>query len=296
MDQFALGFVYRPAAMDAVRAAGRLCQLLPYNADEIPPAFSLSQYRLRPFDQGPVGSCWCNSSACAIEILAGAQGHEAFPVSRHLLGYAGKGLEGGGNMCNGGDPTDALMAATSEKGVGVGHEDLDPYRADSRYLGAKPPQAVYDDAKKHAISGLVQINSDDDAMRFISSGRPIVQGQWWAYSLDSPKTFMDSIGAGQYGHSLAEIGYAKPGVFDEYGWIQITNSHGLIYPPLPADKAAKVPGYKPNQPDKTCDYWIRVDVYQRIKNHGNMIRVGITDTAGFGTITTVPSFFDSFAV
>lgn len=261
-------------------------------AGPVPDAISLSKFRLRHLEQGNAGTCWAHSATQNAEVFAKAHDYSAFPICRRLVGWQGKQLEGGGNPSNGGAVTDGLLAMSSSKGAGIAHEDLCPYTDDFRTLGTKPPQNVFDDGKKANLVAIIDVQSDDDSKRLISAKTPVSNGIWWPYGWDSQKTFMDSIGSGVYGHALLEIGYVQPGVFDDFAWFQLDNWHGLLYPPLPADKAAKVPGYVPIQADKTSDFWVRADVYEKVRNYGNAERVSATDLNGLGTIVT-NSYFGS---
>jgi hypothetical protein len=251
------------------------------------PAYSLSQFRLRHLEQGQAGTCWVHAATQLAEVFAAGNGGDAFPICRMLVGWSGKRLEGGGNPTNGGSPTDAVEGMTSDKGPGIAHESLWPY-SDSRWdLAKSPADAVLADAKSHRLIQPVDVKSDDDARQLLSACHPIANGIWWPYGWDDSQTFMTSIGRGSYGHALLEIGYVAKGVWDDHDWFQLDNWHGLLYPPLPADKAAKVPGYKPISADKTSDFWVRADVYQTVRNYGNAERVSATDLDGFGHLFTL---------
>jgi hypothetical protein len=252
-----------------------------------PPAHSLSQFRLRHLEQGQAGTCWVHAATQLCEVFASANGGDAFPVCRMLVGWAGKKLEGGGNPTNGGSPTDAIEGMTGEKGPGVGHESLWSYSDSRRDLAQSPSSTILADAKGHALVQPVEVKSDDDARRLIASNHPCANGIWWPYGWDSSQTFMSSIGRGSYGHALLEIGYVTAGVWDNYDWFQFDNWHGLLYPPLPAEKAAKVPGYKPISADRTSDFWVRADVYQTVRGYGNAERATATDLNGFGHLFTL---------
>lgn len=244
-----------------------------------------------------VHNCWAHSGAQNAEVSANALGYQAFPVCRMLVGWVGKQLEGGGNPSNGGSPTDALLSMTEEKGSGIAHEDLYPYTDDARRLGSRPPDEVFEDAQRSHLVGVVDVQSDDDARRLISSGNPVSNGQWWPYGWDSHQTFMTTIGPGAYGHALLEMGYVQAGVWDDHDWWQLDNWHGLLYPPLDADKAAKVPGYKPIRADKTSDFWVRGDVYRAVQAKGGFIRVAGADLKGIERRqVALVSFADSFPV
>lgn len=292
---YALGWDLARAtsARQKLLQTGRLATVLP--GIPAPSAWSLAKYRLAHYEQGQCGSCWLHAAKQCVEVSANALGYTAFPVCRHLIGYLGKSFEGGGSPCNGGSVADALSACLADHQGGLAHEDLDPYHPDGS-LAQRPPKAVWDDATKSHLVAHVDVKSDDEARTLISSGRPCANGIWWPYGWDNGRTFMDSIGPGTYGHALLEIGYVQAGVFDDHAWFQLDNWHGLLYPPLPEDKAAKVPGYVPIQPDKTSDFWVRADVYEAVRNKGFAERLSATDFTGLGNIVTIPSFLDAFPV
>lgn len=268
--------------------AGKYCTVL---ADaKYPPAWSNSANRLRQLMQGQAGTCWEHAGVFLAETAMKTLGYLPFPICRRLVGWAGKMLEGGGNQTDGGSPTDALRAMTSDTGgVGIAHENLCPYPTGNQFqmraaLGPKPPDLVFVDAKASHLVAPVDVRSDDDSRVLIASGRNAANGIWWPSGWDAGQTFMTSIGGGGYGHALDEFGYVMPGVWDDFDWWQLENWHGLLYPPLPADKAAKVPGYMPVTPTKTSDFWVRGDVYRHVQQKGGFERVSATDLDGIGKV------------
>lgn len=291
-SSYALGWdhVRAPLARQAMLTSRRYATVI--QGAQYPDAISLTQHRHRQLEQGQAGTCWVHGPTFLAETSMVAKGYEAFDICRRLVGWLGKQLEGGGNPSNGGAPTDAILTMTQEKGAGIAHESLLPYSDDSRALGTKPPQAVFDDAKAARISVPVDVRSDDDARTLIASSTPVANGIWWPYGWDNQQTFMTAIGSGTYGHALTEVGYVMPGVWDTYDWWQLENWHGLLYPPLPADKAAKVPGYKPVTATKTSDFWVRGDVYRTVQGYGYFERVSATDLSGIGKV--VKWSYDNF--
>lgn len=254
-----------------------------------PEAVSLTKARLRHLEQGQAGTCWAHSAVQNAEVFGNAHGYSSFPICRRLVGWQGKQLEGGGNPSNGGAVVDGLLAMSSSKGAGIAHEDLCPYSDDYRTLDTKPPDNVFADGKKANLVAVIDVQSDEDARKLISANIPVSNGIWWPYGWDGGTTFHDTVGNGTYGHALLEIGYVMPGVFDQYAWFQLDNWHGLLYPALTPEKAAKVPGYQPIG-DKTSDFWVRADVYERVRNMGNAERIAATDLVGLGTIVTNDHF------
>lgn len=241
-----------------------------------------------------VHNCWDHAGVCLAETLGMAHGYKMFPICRRLVGWLGKQFEGGGNPSDGGTVTDALRAMTEEKGAGLAHEDLCPYTDNYRTLGTKPPQNVFDDAKASHLAMPVDVRSDDDAKVMISNLMPVSIGTWWPYNFDDRQTFMTGIGRGTYGHALTKIGYVEPGVwpgdYGKSGWWQWRNWHGQLYPPLPAELAALVPGYKSDHPDTTSDFWVRYDLDTKLQGYGNYEYVSATDLAGIDKQIVIPSF------
>ena len=271
---------YMIAARKRAEAAGVRYATVAPRAD-VPPAFSLSDKRLRHLEQGQAGTCWVHSAVQLAEVAAEAAGAESFPVCRRLVGWAGKQLEGGGNPSDGGAVSDALATLIAgQGGYGAAHESLAPYTDDASVLGQRPTQAVLDDAKAHHLATRIDVTSDDAARTLIAAGKPVGIGIWWPYGWDDQKTFMTSVGPGVYGHALTKIGDVTAGVWDSYPWWQIDNWHGLLYPALADDHAAKVPGYKPIG-DMTSDFWARADVLQAVIDYGNAERVSATGLDGY---------------
>jgi hypothetical protein len=261
------------------------------NADAAyPPAWAIPAFRI--LEQGQAGTCWDHAGTAVAEDFAAAHGLDIFPTCRRLTGWVGKQLEGGGNPTDGGNVTDALLAMTAEKGAGLAHEALWPYSDARRDLGTKPPPAVFADAKPFRLTQPVDVRDDDDARRLISRDFPVGNGIWWPFQWDRQgATFVDWIGPGTYGHALEECGYAMPGVFDDHAWFRLRNWHGQLYKPLPPEQAAKVPNYRPDRPDSTSDFWVRADVYAKVRGYGHAERVTLTDMTGFGHLFTLDTAF-----
>lgn len=287
--------------MAAILASGRYCTVSP-SAPSTPPAFTLSGKRVGSLRQGIAGNCWVNSACQLAATSANALGYESFAVSRRFVGYvATRSYEGGGNPADGGDPTDAITAmTTAQGGAGAPHESLYPYflasdnNAQMRAaLAATPPAEVYADAVKSHLVSPVVIKSDSDAMVMISQGHGVCNGIWWPYGWDGPHTAMETIGFGEYGHSLYEMGYVKAGVwpdrYGEYDWWHLDNWHGDLYPPLPKAFADLVPGYDINPGPFVSHFWVRGDVYRTVQAKGQFLRVSATDVTGFARNIVVPS-------
>jgi hypothetical protein len=257
-----------------------------------PPALSLSQYRLGHYEQGGVGSCWVHAAKQTAEVTAQALGYSAFSICRHLISYVGKH---GGNGAFGGSPSEAIASMTHSDGAGIAHEDLDPYQASAGYLGSRPPQKVYDDAKASDLTVPVAGKTDLELIkRMIAAGHAWANGIWWPFGWDSHRTIMESIGGGTYGHALCVMGYAEAGIIHPKACLQLDNWHGLLYPPLSAEQASKVPGYKPIYQDKTSDFWVTEDIYLAVCNRGWAEHTTCTDYEGLNKRYVKWDFSESF--
>jgi hypothetical protein len=243
---------------------GRYCVVMaPRKAPR--PAVSLAKFKLRDLQQGQAGTCWCHSPVALFEITAKVLGREPFPACRRYVGYAAKQMyEGGGNMSDGGSPTDALTVMTA-RGVGIAHEDLAPYSDDVRILGTRPPAAVIDDARRSHLVAPVNVRDIDEVITLIDGGHPVCNGFPCPAELQQRGiTFIGRATRPVGGHSILLTGYALPGILDasRFRWLQMTNWWGPdLYRPLPAASAARVEGYLPSSPSGTADCWIREDAY-----------------------------------
>ena len=261
-----------------------------------PDYYSLDPYVLRPMMQQQQGTCWEHAGVCLAETTANALGYQAFPICRRLVGFEGKKLEGGGNQSDGGAVSDALAAMTRDRGVGIAHEDLCPYVNDRDILGQKPPQVVYDDARKSDLKLPVVVNSDEEAMILISSGRAVSIGTWWPYNYDDNFTIMSAIGNGTYGHALTKFGYVKPGVVKKKYWekgaFRWMNWHGALYPPIPDDIAAQI-GAKvifQEASGLVHDFWVPLDQDAQLQNMGNYEYVSATDLNGLNQNVVITNY------
>jgi hypothetical protein len=283
MPAFGLG--WDPAQATRARArmfAGRVYCTVGEPIKEPRPAVSLSHLRTRSLVQGRAGTCWAHSPVQLFEVTAKSLGYTPFPASVRAIGYAAKQkYEGGGNMADGGSPTDAVTVMTRQ-GVGIPHDALCPYTDDERTLAQPPPQSVYEDAGHTHLVAPVHVRTLDEVIRLIDAGKPVANGFMCPEELQGPGTFLDRLGGSMLGgHSILIWGYALPGVFDEHRWLEMENWWGPIYQPLPAAVASKVPGYEPYQPARSTSKWIRDDVYIKLCNmQGGAEHVSATDLDG----------------
>jgi hypothetical protein len=289
--------LYYAAARARQDTSGLYC-LPAAPAKPIPKAISLSEHRLGVYNQGNAGTCWVHSAKSMAEFTMKALGYRAFGVCRRLIGFEGKRLAGGGNPSDGGSPTDAVTTMTRARGVGIAHESLEPYTDDRRKLGTRPRAAVYADAKESHLVAPVRVTTIKQAKTMIASGRPVYNGIPWPENWSQGGPFFDSIGPLVGGHSVLLIGYVSPGIWDDFGWLEFENSYGNAYRPLPADKAAKVPGYRPSTPEMTSSAWVREDVYSRNTRNQVVEHGSATDLEGVhkGIVIPGPGFADAFPI
>jgi hypothetical protein len=237
----------------------------------------------REMEQGQAGTCHTHAAVAASEDTALANGLEPFPICRRLTGWQGMQIAGGGNMSDGNSPTNDILALSNQQGgVGAAHESLCPYTDDYYTLGSQPDASVFADAKPVRVVQPVDVDTvgDDASMRLLANKHAVYNGIWWPFGWDDQQTFMTSIGSGEYGHALEECGYAQPGVIDQYGWYCLRNWHGKLYPPLPLNLRAKIPGYPAVMPALVTEFWVRQDIYSEVRAYGNAERGAVTDLTG----------------
>lgn len=285
---------YAIQAQARLDTSGRYC--LPAAPTKPPrPAVSLSRYRLNYYVQGNAGTCYAHSPKQMAEVMAKARGYDAFPISRRLIAWATKKMEGGGNPADGGSPTDAVVVMTS-KGVGIAHEALFRYTESRAELAAQPPELVLLDAKKSHLIAPVRVKSLDEVIQMIDAGYPVANGWPAPASLQRQgSTFITDIGGILGGHSVLLWGYMQKGVIDDHRWLEMENHWDLIYRPLPAEVASKVVGYQPVRPDRTSSVWMRDDVYLQLCNQDPYTEhVTATDVEGIlkGDVVRSPDFND----
>jgi hypothetical protein len=295
MVQFIAGWHpnYRDAANADLVASGRYCTVAPTKPSR--PAVSLSQYRINYYTQLNAGTCWIHAPKQMGEVLGKRLGYNAFPICRMLIGYYAKQkYEGGGNASDGGAPTDAVRAM-ADGGVGLAHESLLPYSDQRSALGHKPPQNVYDDAAKSHIVSPVMVQGLNDILALVDSGHPVANGYSCPDTMQDPDTFLTSYNSILGGHSQLIWGYALPGVFDQYTWLQLDGWWTPMYNSLPPSLAKLVDGYVPTSGAKDTSKWVRSDVYLALCNlQGGAEHVSATDLDGIvkGTVVPSPDFND----
>lgn len=287
----------RDAAQARLTASGRYCTVATTTVTPRP-AVSLSHLRSRYLQQGQAGTCWVHAPVQLFEVTAKSLGYTPFSACRRLVAWAGKQREDGGNPADGGSPTDAMAVMTGQ-GVGVGHEALCPYSDDPRVLALKPAADVFSDATKTHLQAPVKVASIDQVIALIDGlngahpGIPTANGYMVPDTMEAGQTFVSSYRSLLGGHSQLIWGYALPGVFDQYAWLELDNWWGLIYKPLSSSLAKQVVGYEPVQANRTSSCWIRRDVYARLCNlQGGSEHVSATDISGLtgGLVVPGPGF------
>lgn len=253
----------------------------------IPPALSLSAYRLRHLEQGGAGTCWVHCAVQAFEILTGACGeYVQSPLSRMLVAYQGTVIMAGdrgvrGNPADGGFVSAAFEAMGERpKGLGVCHDAIWPYSDRRSDLAKTPPIEAIRDADPNRVHQVSSIPSwGEPIQRAILNGHPVGIGIWWPYGWDTEgQTVFDSIGIGVYGHAITIIGWRI--LSGQLQW-QLDNWHGLLYSPLPMNERNSIPGYKPIREDRTSDFWVTDAALRRVLGKGNTELVTVAGASGF---------------
>lgn len=233
----------------------------------LPRGFSLSGHLKWIYDQGPVGSCFANMMAHVMQIMmavliARGSSGKLFNPSRRLIWFRTRQLDGSlGSRYDGGSIVNSFASVgPAPHGLGDCSEEDWPYRADHNWLEATPPASVVKAADPYRIKTIAEVQLDAQAAamkRAIYNGRPIGYGFDWCYGWD--QGLIDQygrttgVGGAVGGHAIAGVGWLDD--WDGHTWIEILNTHGKIYPTLPAEIAALVEGYTPNG----STFWIRLD-------------------------------------
>lgn len=126
----------------------------------------------RPYDQGELGSCTGNAIAGAVQFDRRKLGLEDWTPSRLLIYYMEREIEGTINEDAGARIRDGIKAITKK---GTAPESVWPY-AISRFAD-RPPEDVFDAAKKHPVVGYSRLTQSLHDMRScLASGYPFVFG------------------------------------------------------------------------------------------------------------------------
>jgi len=263
--------------------------------------------RARWLFQGGAGTCYTHAAVALEENTALARGYDAFKNSRRLVAWvATKTIRDApdDNPSDGGSVTDALRAMTEPLGAGIAHEDLCPYTDDPAVLNEKPPDAVFADAKRTHLVLPVPVRSKTEMKALIDAEHPVGIGIPWCDDWDDPETFQRHMGRvdPDLGHALLVCGFAEPGVIDAEACWYVDNWHADwgeispdapqgpgMYPPLPPDLAAKVPGYAPWHPKCDSATWFTDSLFDKIVGLGGCEFVSASDLTGEAAQLLVPS-------
>lgn len=299
-NQFATGWRHdlEADARKAWAAEGQppLFQSTVFAADDrpLPAAFTLANQIKFWFNQGAVGSCFANAGTSSIlinrsaEVAAGNDLPE-LQLSRAFTWYAARVLDGSFPSRGDGGTITNTMRALHESGTCL--ESTLPYKPDHNWLERKPPANAISEAKSYEITGTVDLdyNSPEPTQRLILNGHPPEIGIWWPFGWDgdviNSQGIATGIGRGEFGHALVLIGWASfAGVLH---W-HILNSHGPIYPVLPAATAATVAGYATARPDKCYAFWVPDKLLRTVAGYGNAEIVAPAGVTGFSIKRILP--------
>lgn len=271
IDNFAYGWLHEKE--QEVKAAWtgsppRFSSAVFTDVDISDTAFTLLDNVYFWYNQGPVGSCFANAVAQAIQISMSCAGLDTIQLSRAAVWYYGRLLDGmNGSRSDGGTITNAVRAIHE---YGIPHESDWPYKPSNAWLNKKPPASVMQDAKAITISGLVDLNlgDTDGIKKTIKSGLPAVIGLWWRYGWDTnfnKDGIVSNSGGGTFGHALVIVGWAT---WNGKLFWNIINSHGPIYPTLTSEVAPTVKGYAGIN-GKSYSFWVSHTDLTTNVNYGN---------------------------
>ena len=259
---------------EAFLASGREFYQGPLFADDerpLPRGYSLSGKLKWIYNQGQVGSCFANMAAHVLQIMmvclvAAGRAGKVFNPSRRLVWHQCRVLDGSiGARYDGGSIVNSFAAlGEAPHGVGDCTEEEWPYKPDHNWLEATPPAGVIKDADATRIKTIAAIDFGDgtSTKRAIYNGKPVGIGIDWCSGWD--EGLIDAygrttgIGWNVGGHAIVIVGWLDD--WDGYTYFEILNSHGLIYPTLPAAISADVDGYTPTK----STFWIREDMLAEV--------------------------------
>ena len=190
---------------------------------KLPPLADLSPWCSPVEDQGPLGSCTANALAGAMEYLEVKTTGRNLDFSRLFIYFNERVLEGNADQDAGAQLRDGIKTLADK---GTCPESLWPYNV-ARYRN-KPPDACYQEAKKHLITSYLRLSSLDEMKATLADGFPFVFGFAVYQSFESaqvartgtvpmPKKGERMIG----GHAVLGVGYD-----DLRGRVKVRNSWG----------------------------------------------------------------------
>lgn len=186
------------------------------------------------YDQGDLGSCTANALALAIIIMEATNN---FRPSRQFIYYNERALENSIAEDAGADEWDGLLYVSKN---GVCSEATWPYNV--KQFAVKPPQAAFDEAKKHICTGITNIPKDANFLTHIkmalAAGYPVTCGFVVYSSFESaavaktglvpmPKNNEKCLG----GHEVCIVGYddSKQQLIIQNSWGADWGDHGRCY-------------------------------------------------------------------
>lgn len=243
-----------------------------FQADDrpLPDSFTLAQWVLWWFNQGPIGTCATNSGDGAMQVANTAaymdgQEIEVVQLSRAFPYYNGRKRDGLIGRGDGASCTNIFRGLVED---GNCREKTLPYKVNARYLDTKPPQAAYEEAKQCRLEGMIELDAADIELRkrSIFNGHPVFRGIDWPSGWDRGliDQYGRTTGTGRAvgGHALYDIGWCEWG--GKLYWHRV-NSHGPIYPIPPKEIRDSIFGYacsghaKATPKDECYSFWPRHD-------------------------------------
>lgn len=192
-------------------------------------------------NQGNIGSCVANAIATCLEVLCRRQ---SVPVelSRLQMYYDARAVRGWQGQDSGSFPEDMLVCAST---IGAASETLWAY--DPPKFSTRPPQDVYDSAKKHRAGNHYRAMTLDARIMALSNGA-LVEGSNRsgfpvAFSCMLPSRFNDT----------ASTGFWPAVSQNEYGSGNGLGGHEMTI--IGYDRSKSVPGYSNPGADLVLQSW-----------------------------------------
>lgn len=192
------------------------------------------------YDQGQLGSCTANAICGAYEFEMLKQSEKYIPMSRLMLYYLERSLEGDIDKDSGAQIKDGISVIEDS---GLCLENLWQY--DISKFAEKPPQNCYDDLKYHKAIRALRVNqTENDIKQCLLEGYPIVFGFTVYQSFENPTVAQTGIvpmpktSAEQIlgGHAVVIVGLTQMNNQNYYivrnSWGTSWGDHGYCYMPV----------------------------------------------------------------
>jgi C1A family cysteine protease len=177
---------------------------------QLPPKVDLRGQCPGVYDQGQLGSCTANAIGAALEFDQMKQKETAFTPSRLFIYYNERAIEGTVDSDSGAQIRDGVKSV-NQQGAPAETE----WQYDITKFRDKPPQQVYDDAKKHAAILYQRVTQTLGQLKgCLAAGFPFVfgfvvyesfEGQQVASTGEAP---LPKAGEKQLGgHAVLAVGY-----------------------------------------------------------------------------------------